>query len=103
VTFPFALFGPNEPTKHHEFTAPIKVVAHLLRLDGALEDRDYYGALPDADRQRAAEISSLPQRAAFPAARKALRELLAAPGRAHTQTFGGISGYAYTPRKRNAL
>jgi phosphopantetheinyl transferase len=58
--------------------APIKVVAHLLRLDGALEDGDYYIAAPDADLRRAAEISSLPQRAAFLAARKALRELLAA-------------------------
>jgi len=58
--------------------APIKVAAYLLRLDGALEDGDYDIALPDADRQRAAEISSLPQRAAFLAARKALRELLGA-------------------------
>lgn len=58
--------------------APIKVAAHLLRLDGDLEDGDYYIALPDADRRRAAEISSPPQRAAFLAARKALRELLAA-------------------------
>jgi 4'-phosphopantetheinyl transferase len=58
--------------------APIKVEAHLLSLDGALEDGEYYIALPDADLRRAAEISSLPQRAAFLAARKALRELLAA-------------------------
>jgi 4'-phosphopantetheinyl transferase len=57
--------------------APIKAVAHLQRIDGALEDRDYFIALPDADRQRAAEISSLLQRAAFLASRKALRELLA--------------------------
>src|SRR5215510_11369399 len=56
----------------------IKVEAHLLRLDGALEDGDYDTALPDADRQRAAEILSLSQRAAFLAARKALRELLGA-------------------------
>jgi 4'-phosphopantetheinyl transferase len=58
--------------------APIKAVAHLQRIDGALEDGDYFIALPDADRQRAAEISSLLQRAAFLASRKALRELLAA-------------------------
>jgi len=58
--------------------ALIKVAAHLLRLDGALEDGDYGTALPDADRQRAAKILSLPQRAAFLAARKALRELLGA-------------------------
>ena len=58
--------------------APVKVAAHLLRLDGALEDGNYDIALTDADRQRAAEISSLPQRAAFLAARKALRELLGA-------------------------
>jgi 4'-phosphopantetheinyl transferase len=58
--------------------APIKVAAYLLRLDGAVEDGNYDIALTDADRQRAAEISSLPQRAAFLAARKALRELLAA-------------------------
>jgi hypothetical protein len=45
--------------------APIKVAAHLLRLDGALDDGNYDIALPDADRQRAAEIPSLPQRAAF--------------------------------------
>ena len=58
--------------------ALIEVAAHLLRLDGALEDGDYDTALPDADRRRAAKILSLPQRAAFLAARKALRELLAA-------------------------
>jgi len=58
--------------------APVKVAAHLLRLDGALEDGNYDIALPAADRQRAAEIRSLPQRAAFLAARKALRELLGA-------------------------
>jgi phosphopantetheinyl transferase len=58
--------------------APIKVAAHLLRLDCALEDWSYDIALTEADRRRAAEISSLPQRAAFLAARKALRELLAA-------------------------
>jgi 4'-phosphopantetheinyl transferase len=58
--------------------APVKVAAHLLRLDGALEDGNYDLALPAADRQRAAEIRSLPQRAAFLAARKALRELLGA-------------------------
>jgi 4'-phosphopantetheinyl transferase len=57
--------------------APIKVAAHLLRLDGALEDENYDIALTDADRRRAAEIRSLPQRAEFLAARKALRELLA--------------------------
>jgi len=58
--------------------ALIKVAAHLLRLDGALEDGDYDTALPDADRRRAAKILSLPQRAAFLASRKALRELLGA-------------------------
>jgi 4'-phosphopantetheinyl transferase len=50
----------------------------MLRLDGALEDGNYDITLPDTDRQRAAEIRSLPQRAEFLAARKALRELLAA-------------------------
>jgi len=58
--------------------APIKVAAYLLRLDGAFEDGNYDIALTDADRQRAAEMRSLPQRAAFLAARKALRELLGA-------------------------
>ncbi len=58
--------------------APIRVAAYLLRLDGVLENKNYDIALPDADRQRAAEITSLPQRAAFLAARKALRELLGA-------------------------
>jgi hypothetical protein len=32
--------------------APIKVAAHLLRLDGALEDGNDDIPLPDADRQR---------------------------------------------------
>jgi hypothetical protein len=37
----------------------------VLRLGGALDDGNYDIALLDADRQRAAEIPSLPQRAAF--------------------------------------
>jgi hypothetical protein len=45
--------------------APVKVAAHVLRLGGALDDGNYDIALPDADWQRAAEIPSLPQRAAF--------------------------------------
>jgi len=49
-----------------------------LGLDGALEDEAYNVALQDVDRQRAAEIPSLPQRTAFLAARRLLRELLAA-------------------------
>jgi len=55
--------------------APLKVAAHLLRLDGG----NYDIAPPECVRRRAAEeIGSLPQRAAFLAARKALRELLGA-------------------------
>jgi hypothetical protein len=54
--------------------ALIKVASHLRRLYGGNHDI----APPECVRRRAAEeIGSVPQRAAFLAARKSLRELLA--------------------------
>jgi len=57
---------------------PVRIAAHLIRLDGYLDDACSYATRPGADRQRAAEVQSVPQRDAFLAARKLLLKLLAA-------------------------
>src|SRR5439155_8202381 len=57
---------------------PVRVAVHLVEIDKLLERVDLRAGLPEADWQRAAEIPSLPQRTAFMAGRKVLRELLAA-------------------------
>src|SRR3989442_9236854 len=56
----------------------VRVAVHLVEIDRLLERADLRAGLPEADWQRAAEIPSLPQRTAFLASRKLLRELLAA-------------------------
>ena len=56
----------------------VRVAVHLVEIDRLLERADPRAGLPEADWQRAAEIPSLPQRMAFMAGRKVLRELLAA-------------------------
>ena len=55
---------------------PVRIAAHLIRLDGYLDDAGSYATRPGAD--RAAEVQSVPQRDAFLAARKLLLKLLAA-------------------------
>jgi 4'-phosphopantetheinyl transferase len=75
--------------------APIKFTAHLLRLYGGNHDI----APPECVRRRAAEeIGSLPQRAAFLAARKAFRELLGARRRCPPAEAPIISGPDGKPR-----
>jgi len=71
------LFSPSSAGPRTRPPA-VRVAVHLVELDRFMERTDLRAGLPDAEWQCAAEIPSLPQRMAFMASRKFLRELLAA-------------------------